>query len=234
MELLSLNDIARLTGIPAPTARRYASLFKEFLPGKRLGRAMRYDTAAIAVFERVADLYGQGRITSEIEDMMRREFSRTIEVGPASEPIALPALAQELPPSLGDALASALSDALSTALAESIGHFSDALDKLAEQKTSLDAHQSDIGKLKNGFVLLARNLKRVAHRDQSEVRELMAQVEERLRGSNAKVALMEEITLTLSGDVSDLKARVAAQEVEIHRLRAERDRIEALLQRFAD
>jgi len=119
-------------------------------------------------------------------------------------------------------------------LAESIGHFSDALDKLAEQKSSLDAHQNDIGKLKNGFVLLARNLKRVAQRDQSEVRELMGQVEERLRASGAKVALMEEITLTLSGDVSDLKARVAAQEVEIHRLRAERDRIEALLQRFAD
>lgn len=234
MELLALNDIARLTSIPAPTARRYASLFKEFLPGRRLGRAMRYDNAAIAVFERVAELYGQGRITSEIEEILRREFPRTIEVGPASEPIALPAVAQELPPQLGEALTAALTDALSTALAESIGHFTEALDKIAEQKTSLDSHQNDIGKLKNGFVLLARNLKRVAQRDQSEVRALMATVDDRVRKSESKVALMEEITLTLSSDVSDLKARVAAQDVEIRRLRDDRDRLENMLKRYAD
>jgi hypothetical protein len=194
---------------------------------------MRYDKSALEVFERVAELYSQGRITSEIEEMLRREYPRIIEVGPATEPIALPAVAQELPPSMAEALTSALSDALATALSESLSHFTGALDKLAEQKIYLDGHQTDISKLKDGFVLLARNLKRVAQRDQSEVRAIVGCVEARLKKAEATVAVMEEITLTLSSDVGDLKARVAAQDVEIRRLRDERDRVEDLLRRYS-
>ena len=62
----------------------------------------------------------------------------------------------------------------------------------------------------------------------------MATVDDRVRKSESKVALMEEITLTLSSDVSDLKARVAAQDVEIRRLRDDRDRLENILKRYAD
>lgn len=227
MELLALSDIAKRTGIPAPTARRYASLFKDFLSGRRLGRMTRYPEEALAVFHRIGELYAEGRITNEIEDILRREFPRTIEVGPAAEPIALPAVARDLPSNLAEALSDALSDALSS----SIAHFSDALDKLAEQKTSLDAHQSDITKLKNGFVLLARNLKRVAKREQADVTSQVERLAERIRLMEPKLAVMEEISLTLTSDNADLKARVSAQEVEIRRLREDRDRLEALLRR---
>ncbi len=228
MELMARSDIARRTGIPAPTARRYAALFKDFLSGRRLGRMTRYPDEAVAVFQRISELYTQGRITAEIEDILRREYPRTIEVGPASEPIALPAVAQDLPAHLAEALSDALSDALSS----SIAHFSEALGKLAEQKTSLDSHQSDIDKLKNGFVLLARNLKRLARRDQADTTALIDRLTDRLRDMEPKLAVMEEITLTLTSDNADLKARVSAQEVEIRRLREDRERMESLLKRL--
>jgi len=227
MELLALSDIAKRTGIPAPTARRYAALFKDFLSGRRLGRMTRYPEDSVAVFQRISELYTDGRITAEIEELLRREFPRTIEVGPAAEPIALPAVAEDLP----GHLAEALSDALSEALSSSIAQFSDALGKLAEQKTSLDTHQSDINKLKNGFVLLARNLKRVAKREQADVSAQVEKLGERLRVMEPKLAVMEEISLTLTSDNADLKARVAAQEVEIRRLRDDRERLEAILKR---
>lgn len=227
MELLALSDIAKRTGIPAPTARRYAALFKDFLSGRRLGRMTRYPEEAVGIFQRISELYAEGRITAEIEDMLRREFPRTIEVGPADEPIALPAVASELPSNLAEAL----SDALSEALASSIAQFSDALGKLAEQKTSLDSHESDIEKLKNGFVLLARNLKRVARRDQADVSGQIAKLSERIKAMEPKLAVMEEITLTLTSDNADLKARLSAQEVELRRLREERERLESMLRR---
>ena len=231
MELMALSDIAKHTGIPAPTARRYASLFKDYLSGRRLGRMTRYPEQSLAVFQRIGELYADGRITSEIEDILRREFPRTIEVGPAPEPIALPAMVNELTGNLPGNLAEVLSDALSHALSESIEHFSEALDKLAEQKTSLDTHQSDITKLKNGFVLLARNLKRVAKREQADVTSQVAKLAEKLRAMEPKLAVMEEFSLTLTSDNADLKARLAAQEVELRRLREDRDRMEAMLRR---
>jgi len=227
MELLALSDIAKRTGIPAPTARRYAALFKDFLSGRRLGRMTRYPDEAVGIFQRIGELYAEGRITAEIEDLLRREFPRTIEVGPAAEPIALPAVAQDLPANLAEVL----SDALSEALSNSISHFSDALDKLTEQKTSLDSHQTDINKLKNGFVLLARNLKRVAKREQADVTAQVERLAERIKDIEPKLAVMEEISLTLTSDNADLKARLSAQEVELRRLREDRDRLETQLKR---
>jgi len=227
MELLALSDIAKHTGIPAPTARRYAALFKDYLSGRRLGRMTRYPEESVAIFQRISELYTEGRITAEIEEMLRKEFPRTIEVGPATEPLALPAVTQDLP----DHLAEVLSDALSEALSSSIAQFSSALDKLSEQKTSLDSHQADINKLKNGFVLLARNLKRVAKREQADVASQVEMLADRIKLMEPKLSVMEEISLTLTSDNADLKARLSAQEVELRRLREDRDRLEAQLKR---
>ncbi len=226
MELLALSDIAKKTGIPAPTARRYAALFKDFLSGKRLGRMTRYPEQAVGIFQRIGELYAEGRITAEIEDILRREFPRTIEVGAAPEPIPLPAVTADLPSNLARALSDALSDSLSG--------ISEALGRLAEQKDSLDSHQADIDKLKNGFVLLARNLKRVARREQAQADSQLQRLSDRLKAIEPKLAVMEEITLTLTSDNADLKARLSAQEVEIRRLREDRDRLEPRPQRPSD
>ena len=229
---MALSDIARRTGIPAPTARRYAALFKDFFSGRRLGRMTRYPEAAVAVFLRISELYGQGRITAEIEEILRREFPRTIEVGPASEQMALPAVPPELSSMLPGNLTEVLTDALSEALSASLNRFGETLDAVAEQKTSLDTHQTDIAKLKNGFVLLARNLKRLARRDQADTVAQMTRLQERMRLIEPKLAVMEEITLTLTSDNADLKARLSAQEVELQRLRDDRQRLEEILKRL--
>ncbi|MBA4356720.1 MAG: hypothetical protein C0405_03220 [Desulfovibrio sp.] len=230
---MALSDIARRTGIPAPTARRYAALFKDFFSGRRLGRMTRYPEGAIPVFQRISELYGQGRITAEIEEILRREFPRTIEVGPAVEPMALPAVPQDFSALFPGNLTEMLSDALSEALATSMSRFSETLDSIADQKTSLDTHQTDISKLKNGFVLLARNLKRLAKRDQADTVTLLARLQDRLRHMEPKLAVIEEISLTLTSDNADLKARLSAQEVELHRLREDRERLEAALRRLS-
>lgn len=230
---MALSDIARRTGIPAPTARRYAALFKDFLSGRRLGRMTRYPESAVPVFERISVLYGQGRITAEIEEMLRLEFPRTIEVGPADEHPALPAVPLDISAIFQGNFTEILSDALSEALSASMNRFSEALDTLAEQKTSLDTHQTDITKLKNGFVLLARNLKQYARRDQADTVSQIARLQDRLRSMEPKVAVIEEISLTLTSDNADLKARLAAQEVELHRLRDDRERLEAALRRLS-
>ncbi len=229
---MALSDIARRTGIPAPTARRYAALFKDFLSGRRLGRMTRYPEDAVPVFLRISELYGQGRITAEIEDMLRREFPRTIEVGPASEHYALPSVPQELstlPANLTEILTDALSDALSEALATSLSRFGETLETLADQKSSLDGQLSDITKLKNGFVLLARNIKRLANRDQADIVAQIARLQDRLRNMEPKLAVREEITLTMTSDNADMKARLSAQEVELQRLRDDRQRLEAII-----
>ena len=237
MELMALSDIARSTGIPAPTARRYAALFKDYFQGRRLGRMTRYPEEALPVFLRVSELYGQGRITAEIEDILRREFPRTIEVGPASEQMALPPVPPEvsamLPANLTEVLSEALSDALSEALSASLDRFGETLETLADQKSSLDLQQSDITKLKNGFVLLARNLKRLARRDQADTVSAIARIQDRMRNMEPKLAVMEEITLTLTSDNADLKARLAAQEVELQRLREDRQRLENILKNIS-
>ena len=229
---MALSDIARRTGIPAPTARRYAALFKDFFSGRRLGRMTRYPEEAVPVFQRISELYGHGRITAEIEEILRREFPRTIEVGPASEHSALPAVPPDLAAMFPGNLTEILTDALSEALATSMNRFSETLDTLAEQKTNLDSHQTDIAKLKNGFVLLARNLKRLARRDQADTVQLILRLQDRLRLMEPKLAVMEEISLTLTSDNADLKARLSAQEVELHRLREDRERMEAALKRL--
>ncbi len=101
MNWLSVAEIAKLTRIPAPTARRYASLFKDFLGGRKMGRVTKYPEESIVVFERISRMYGEGRVTSEIEDGLRTEFPRTIDVDHTPQP---PAAQQEVYAELASSL----------------------------------------------------------------------------------------------------------------------------------
>ena len=134
MDWLSVAEIARLTRIPAPTARRYAALFREFLPHRKAGRVTRYAPEAARVFERISGLYHEGRVTTEIEEVLRREFSRTIDVGAENLPAPEPGL---------------------------MDHFNASLQLIADQKAVIEALREDVRKLKAGFVLLARGQKKL-------------------------------------------------------------------------
>ena len=79
-EWLTIYDIMRQTSLNETTARRYASLFGEFLNSKTFGRVTKNSPEAIEVFRHVNNLYGQGFVTQDIISHLEQEMPRTIEV----------------------------------------------------------------------------------------------------------------------------------------------------------
>jgi hypothetical protein len=200
MDWLSVAEIARLTRIPAPTARRYAALFREFLPHRKVGRVTRYAPDSARVFERISGLYHEGRVTTEIEEVLRREFSRTIDLDAAGTGEArLP----EPAPGVLD-------------------QFNTSLQVIADQRAVIEALREDVRKLKAGFVLLARGQKRL--------KALPAAGGDDLSRTAAALARkdseLEELALGLSFDTSDMKIKLQTLEQELVRLRKDRREME--------
>jgi hypothetical protein len=216
MNWLSVAEIAKLTRIPAPTARRYAALFKDFLGGRKMGRVTKYPDESVVVFERISRLYGEGRVTAEIDDVLRVEFPRTIDVtlathaaGPTTEGF--------------------------TDLAETfngvIGKVASCMEVMADQKALIDRQQDDIQKLKSAFVLLARSQKRM--KELPSVYDSDALPDEILKQTKAleqKDAEIEEMAIKLTFDTSDIKAKLQILESELVRLRKDRRDMEKYLQ----
>ncbi|WP_319541426.1 hypothetical protein [uncultured Pseudodesulfovibrio sp.] len=214
MNWLSVAEIAKLTRIPAPTARRYAALFKDFLGGRKIGRVTKYPEESLVVFERISRLYGEGRVTSEIDDALRTEFPRTIEVDHRK---TLP-----VPMTEGYAeLASTFNDV--------IGKVAACMGVIADQKTIIDNQQEDIQKLKTAFVLLARSQKKLKQLPVSGD-SLPDDILEQTRALEQKDAEIEEMALKLTFDTSDIKAKLQILESELVRLRKDRREMEKYLQ----
>lgn len=218
MNWLSVAEIAKLSRIPAPTARRYAALFKDFLGGRKMGRVTKYPEESLVVFERISRLYGEGLVTSEIDDRLRSEFPRTIDVEHRSNP---PASQNEVHAEL----ASAFNDVLS--------RVTSCLEVIADQKTIIDNQQQDIQKLKTAFVLLARSQKRIKQQPAiaSGLPEDFASQTKALEDKDAEI---EEMALKLSFDTSDIKAKLQILESELVRLRKDRREMEKFLQEKID
>lgn len=201
MDWLSVAEIARLTRIPAPTARRYAALFREFLPHRKAGRVTRYAPEAARVFGRISNLYHEGRVTTEIEEVLRQEFSRTIDLDAGTGEARLPAV--EPAPGLLD-------------------QFNTSLQVIADQKAVIEALREDVRKPKAGFVLLARGQKRL--------KALPAPEGDGLSRTAAALARkdseLEELALGLSFDASDMKIKLQTPEQELVRLRKDRREME--------
>jgi len=87
---LTIADIAEKTGIPEPTARRYARAFDEFIRHKKIGRIVRYPEEVVPVFMHIAALYKEGYTTAEIKEMLERERPRTIMVTDDDNTITAP------------------------------------------------------------------------------------------------------------------------------------------------
>ncbi|WP_285907258.1 hypothetical protein [Pseudodesulfovibrio pelocollis] len=218
MNWLSVAEIAKRTRIPAPTARRYASLFKDFLGGRKTGRVTRYPEESIAVFERISRLYADGAVTAEIEDSLRAEFPRTFDVDGS-------VAAQPAPGGLQTQVYAELASSFNGVM----GKVASCMEIIADQKAIIDRQNEDIQKLKTAFVLLARSQKRM--------KELPAgpgviseEMERRTRELEQKDAEIEEIALKLSFDTSDIKAKLQILESELVRLRKDRRDMEKYLQ----
>jgi hypothetical protein len=220
MNWLSVAEIAKITRIPAPTARRYASLFREFLPSKKVGRVTKYSEDAVRIFEAISKLYQDGHVTTEIEDALKQEYSRTIE--PAEESSALAALGHGSGP-----LGSVLDSEFARSFQQVMDKFSQCLQIIADQKSTIEQQREDIQKLKTAFVLLSRSQKRLRRlpaepAPTADTSALERRTEELVR----KDSELEEMTLNLSFDTSDMKAKLQILESELVRLRKDRREME--------
>ncbi|MUM77611.1 hypothetical protein GKC30_08200 [Pseudodesulfovibrio sp. F-1] len=218
MNWLSVAEIAKRTRIPAPTARRYASLFKDFLGGRKSGRVTRYPEDSIAVFERISRLYADGAVTAEIEDALRTEFPRTIDVAGAApaQPVA------------GGVQTQVYAE-LAASFNGVMGKVASCMEIIADQKAIIDRQDEDIQKLKTAFVLLARSQKRMKELPASQG-GVSDEIERRTRELEQKDAEIEEMALKLSFDTSDIKAKLQILESELVRLRKDRRDMEKYLQ----
>ncbi len=217
MNWYTVADIAKATRIPAPTARRYAALFKDFLPSRKVGRVTRYSEEAVRIFEHISRLYGEGLVTPEIEESLQREYSRVIDVPRGSN---APALART----------DAVPTEITQAMAELMDKFSACFEILADQKRIIETQREDIQKLKTAFVLLARSQKKLKELAPPGLDAFRTSVDAKTHALTRKNAEIEELALGLSFDASDLKIKMQILEQELVRLRKDRREMEKYLQ----
>lgn len=215
MNWLSVAEIAKRTRIPAPTARRYAALFKDFLGGRKVGRVTKYPEESAVIFERISRLYGDGLVTNEIDDRLRSEFPRTIEV-------------EHTPANSGRGPADGFADLAST-FNDVLSRVTSCMEVIADQKSVIERQQDDIHKLKTAFVLLARSQKRIKQLPAGQA-ALPKGLLEQTRALEEKDAEIEEMALKLTFDTSDIKAKLQILESELVRLRKDRRDMERYLQ----
>ncbi|MGX9364488.1 hypothetical protein ACTVJH_00405 [Desulfoplanes sp. PS50] len=77
---LSLTAMARRLQIPEPTARRYAKLFSDYLPHRKVGRMTLYAPDAGHILTRISQLYADGHKKDDVENILKKELPRTIDV----------------------------------------------------------------------------------------------------------------------------------------------------------
>lgn len=213
MNWISVAEISKITGIPAPTARRYASLFKDFLPSRKMGRVTKYPDSVIAIFQRIVTLYNEGMVTAEIEEKLKSEYPRTIEVSPTERTTeSKPAIPGQLE----------LSEAFS-GLMERMGK---SLEVIADQKDIIQEQRNDIAKLKRAFILLARSQKKLKELPQLDIKTMTDEFEGRTEALKQKDSELEEAAAELAQENSALRGKIEVMETELIRLRKDRREME--------
>ncbi|HAS90262.1 MAG TPA: hypothetical protein DCS48_13325 [Desulfovibrio sp.] len=213
MKWLSVAEISKITMIPAPTARRYASLFKDFLSSKKMGRVTKYPESAVEIFKRIVTLYNDGMVTTEIEQQLRSEFPRTIEISPSERGIPTQPVMN-------------VQAELSGAFAEMMDKMSKSLEVIADQKSIIEEQREDIYKLKKAFVLLARSQKKIKALPQLDIKSLTEEYDERTNALEQKDVELEVATTELAQENNNLKHKLEVMESELIRLRKDRREME--------
>ncbi len=213
MKWLSVAEISKITMIPAPTARRYASLFKEYLSCRKMGRVTKYPESAVEIFKRIVSLYNDGLVTTEIEERLRSEYPRTIEVSSTERSV-------EAQPSMN------VQAELSGAFSEMMANMAKSLEVVANQKSIIDEQREDIYKLKKAFVLLARSQKKIKALPQLDISSIAEGYDERATALEQKDIELEEVTSELAQENSSLRTKVEVMEAELVRLRRDRREME--------
>ncbi|MGE4556035.1 MAG: hypothetical protein AB7D07_04340 [Desulfovibrionaceae bacterium] len=147
MEWLSLLEIAEQVGVSEEAARRYASVFKDFLPCKDANGSPVYPRQSVEIFRRIV----------EADKESGEDLAELVE---NSRSLAKKPFLAVMEPDRLDA------DNDSMDLSETLGQLMESVSRclivIADQRAIIQEQREDIHKLKNGFVLLARRHKKLA------------------------------------------------------------------------
>ncbi len=224
MEWLSVSEISKRTRIPAPTARRYASLFREYLPSRKVGRTTKYGLDSVLIFEKISKLYADGLVTTEIEDLLQRDYSRTIDLSLVS------GVEAEAPTHAPAGLPFEMAETMTGVLKK----FGSCLEIISDQKVLIEAQREDIQRLKTAFVMLARSQKKLKVLPASSLETMTQKLNRKTGQLEQKDIELEEMTLNISFDQSDLKAKMQILESELIRLRKDRREMEKFFREKID
>lgn len=81
---LTISEIAQKIGVPENSARRYAKLFKDFLPKKVFGRVKKYTPDSMDVIFEIAEMYKKGYDTESIFEKLQNKRNRIFEIEDSS------------------------------------------------------------------------------------------------------------------------------------------------------
>ncbi len=79
MELLTLQEIADRLNMPASTVRYYARTFREYMPGVKVGRYLKYEPEAIEVVKVIAEGFNSNQQQQQVRGQLQEKFALNIE-----------------------------------------------------------------------------------------------------------------------------------------------------------
>lgn len=82
---LSISQLSEVVETPETTVRRYLNKFSKYFRHEQIGRGKKYHPEAIEILNRIALLYNEDYETTEIEDLLSKEFAFTVDDEPGSE-----------------------------------------------------------------------------------------------------------------------------------------------------
>ena len=87
---MTITEIAKETGIPDSTCRRYLTQFSDFFVLKGGSRQKKYEDKAVPVLLRIQQLFSEGLIKEEIEKTLSTEFPLVVEIDEEKERVSSP------------------------------------------------------------------------------------------------------------------------------------------------
>jgi len=79
LELLTLQQISDRLNIPPSTVKYYRDKYKEFMPGVKSGRYMKYQPEAVEVIKFIATATTATKQQQEIKNLLSEKFALNIE-----------------------------------------------------------------------------------------------------------------------------------------------------------
>jgi predicted RNase H-like nuclease (RuvC/YqgF family) len=207
-EWLTIAEIAKKAKVAETSVRRYIKLFKEYLPGKQIGRTWRYIPDVIQIIERISASYQAGQSTQEIFQMLRQNFPQVMNVEEEKHHITTTSPPQHH------------MTEIAAVQVEALRQIAGILNKIVTQEQKIETLFGEVQTLSDEVIFLRRKLKdkKVQHIQEQEIITRLDQLEKEQRESNADITQKDKV-------IFDQQAVLEAREREIEALKAEVERL---------